>query len=361
MKRIIVMAAALLMLLSCQEKSNQQVEAGAKWLESLIINADGEVCIDTIDEEQVMTPRLKEFFDDAQHVYGPSDMDENEWKAAEQAYKEKWKDVYPIKEDDHKLFGRGNGETTSLYDLKVTHKEGLVYDVYVKYGANQAYNTEVTLVPHEGAFRIDYASIEYDSVTRRDQEGVQPYWSLEEREARKTKFEDIFSQSEEELSYEGALLTELAEFLTPKEVIAKWGKPLFECKITYPKDYYYYTTCGITHSSFATYEPFEASWVHFEYNPEYQPEPSLTTFSTDRAGFGFGGLYVGVPECNKGAVLEYLGKWFGSECFSLYDKGEDLDEMLIVKLSHELPIEMTITFSEDGLVSSITYDTGACI
>ncbi|MDO4770559.1 hypothetical protein [Porphyromonas sp.] len=362
MKRFIVMATVLLMLLSCQEKSQQQIEAGAKWLESLIINADGEVCVDSTDEELVMTPRLREFFNDALRIYGPSNMDENELKAAEQAYKEKWKDIYPIKEDDHKLFGKGNGETTSLYDLKVTHKEGLVYNVYIRYGRDYVYNTEVTLIPHEGAFQIDYASVEYSRAPGGDQEGIEPYWSLEDREARKRKFEEIFTQSEEgEMTYEGALLTELAGFTNPEEVTEKWGKPLFECKISYPKDNYYYTTCGITHSSFVTYEPFEASWVHFEYNPEYQADPSLTLFSTNREGFGFAGLYVGVPECNKEAVIEYLGNWFGPELLSLYDKEEHRDEMLVVRLSQELPIEMVIVFSEDGLIKSMEYSPGTCM
>ena len=120
-----------------------------------------------------MTSRLFEFFSEAWKIYSPSDMTEEEYLVAEQAYKKKWGGD-PLEEDEFKLFGSGNDMTVSICDLKITHKEGLTYNVYIRYESEYAVSNDITLVPHEGFFLIDYASAEWIEFPAEQQKGRAP-------------------------------------------------------------------------------------------------------------------------------------------------------------------------------------------
>lgn len=365
MKRVIMMAVAVLMLLSCQGKKQtsgdftpEQIEAGAKWIERLIINEDREVIVDKITYEEVMTPRLVEIFEEAQRIFGPSDMTEEEYEVAVQEYRKKWAGESPLKEDDHKLFATGNGETASLLDLKITHKEGLIYDVYIEYDYQYIVSNEISLVPHEDSFRIDNASVEWLKSSRHGEEGKEPYYTSEEREARTKKFEALVESNDGDCY--AAMMADLQEFVTPQTTVGKWGKPAFESKILHADYEYYYQECYVSHTLSYTYDAFSASWFVFRQSEEYSPEPNLVRFMTERKGFGFGGIYVGVPECNKETVMNYLKRWLPEDRMTLNPKNDDFDENLWVSFSEEVPTSMTISFSEDGLVKWIDFNCGGC-
>lgn len=306
-----------------------------------------------------MTPRFREFFAEAWKLYGPSDMTEEEYKVTEQEYRKKWEGVYPLKEDDIALFGVGNGETISLYDLKITHKEGLTYDVYINYNYQHMASNKITLVPHEDSFRIDYATLEWLTSSPRGEEGEKPFYTSEEREAKAKEFETLVQNNAG--NYYEALLAELKEFVTPQVTMEKWGSPAFESMLPYSEDDYYYQGCGVIHSLFYTYDAFSASWFVYKENEDFDQEPFLSEFKTNRKGFGFGSIYVGVPECNKVTVMSYLKRWFTEDKLNLYPKEDYADEWLSVSLGGELPVEMIICFSEDGLVSSISFYNGGCL
>ncbi|SPY35543.1 Uncharacterised protein [Porphyromonas cangingivalis] len=360
MKRLITMTVTLLMLLSCEGKKQQtneitpeQIEAGAKWIERLIVNDDHEVVIDKIDYDKVMSPRLLEFFGDAMTVYGPSDMTDEEYQVAEQEYKKKWEGIYPLKEDDYALFGVGNGETMSLYDLKITHKEGLSYDVYIYYDERISTLTEVTLIPHEEAFLIDYAAMHFfDEPVLHGKEGDLPYRTVEERSEKTSAFEALVEAHGG--SFPEGLMAEFGDLSDPETCIKKWGAPAFESKILSGGYDYTYLEHGITQFLSYKYDNFSVTWA--VYKTDMALSPTLHRFLTDRKGFGFGGICIGVPEWDKERVATYLKRWFAEERVTLYPKDDFYDERLVVALSDDVHIEMTVYFSEDGLVRLMVFD-----
>lgn len=94
------------------------------------------------------------------------------WNIATQEYNAEYMGVYPtLKEKDYKLFGVGNDITTNLYDLKITHKEGLNYNVRLRYSPDCIMSNEITLVPNGDAFLIDYASTEWIQLPDKGREG----------------------------------------------------------------------------------------------------------------------------------------------------------------------------------------------
>lgn len=246
-----------------------------------------------------------------------------------------------------------------MYDLKISQTDGLTYEVSATYDGRSTTYNEVRLIPHEGTFRIDYAKVkEIKPINREQQIDLPPYYSSEERAVKRKAFEALIQKKR---YFDSAIEEELKDFQLFDEVVKNWGKPNFDCKITYSKDDYYYESCGITHRSFLTYDLFSASWVHYEdFGSEYNA-PNLNQFSTGYKGFGFAGLYVGVPECNKETTIEYLSRWVDKDRLNMIKGHERDDEYLYVDFSGEANIEMVICFSEDGLIKHLGYSSGFCI
>ncbi len=75
----------------------------------------------------------------------------------------------------------------------------------------------------------------------------------------------------------------------------------------------------------------------------------ITSFETSTPGFGFGGIYVGIPECNK----EYLLKLFKE--FEVKEENYDGNRYLSITLAHEFYRGLAIYLDENDLIKSISY------
>ena len=147
-----------------KEVTNElQISAGAKWLKSIFQCSNGsDYCFP--DEEKVITERYYEFFVESLGIFEYPDFEtEDEQIAAENAYKKKRKDIYPLDIEVLSPFGRGNGigSGDQLKNVTITPHSETKFTVIIDYGDEIKTTTELTLIANGNSFLIDYMKSEY--------------------------------------------------------------------------------------------------------------------------------------------------------------------------------------------------------
>ncbi len=77
---------------------------------------------------------------------------------------------------------------------------------------------------------------------------------------------------------------------------------------------------------------------------------TIETLKTETKGFGFGGVYVGVPECNKTYLLQLFKN------FEVQESQNDGNTMLDVTLHSEFYRGLYILLDQNNLVKSVKYE-----
>ena len=143
--------------------SEQQVVSGETWLKSIFNCQDGNgYCFP--DEERVLTEQYYQFFIESLQIFEyPNFETEEEQIAAEEAYKNKWKDIYPLGKEIWYPFGRGNGVEPGflLKNVVITHLSDLIYSVMVHFGEDDLFLSTLSLVQFGDSFLIDYIETVY--------------------------------------------------------------------------------------------------------------------------------------------------------------------------------------------------------
>lgn len=126
----------------------------------------------------------------------------------------------------------------------------------------------------------------------------------------------------------------------------KWGSPLKKDIEEFPDD----DEPGPSKSIQSTYPMFE---INLDFFPE---EWLIQRIVTKTPGFGFGGLYIGVPECNK-AFVEKLFSGLPDGSIRKNPKAEDQPEYWSITLYIEDNTSISLRFEEDGTISQIWYES----
>ena len=146
-----------------EAKNDQPNSPGEKWLKSIFqCKNGGDYCFP--NEEKVCTKRYYEYFVESLGIYEYPDFEtENEKIAAEKAFKNKWKDIYPQDAVVLAPFGRGNGAETGmkLKNVNIIPHSDMKYTVVIDYGDDIKTTNEVTLLANGSNFLIDYMKSEF--------------------------------------------------------------------------------------------------------------------------------------------------------------------------------------------------------
>lgn len=141
--------------------SNQK-DTAEEWLKDIFKTKESDRYFPDYNvEEKLCTKRFQEFIAESGELYGPSNLTDAEYPAAEKKYKAKWSGIYPIEEREMWLFGRGNGDIGELKQLKINKVKEGIYDVFIDYGNGIKTQNEVTLVSESGAYKIDYCKTKF--------------------------------------------------------------------------------------------------------------------------------------------------------------------------------------------------------
>lgn len=135
---------------------NQPAEA---WLEDIFTclgTSTGRYCYYLDKEDALCTKRFLEFLKDANAIYGPSNLTDEEMPIAETAYKAKWGKIYPLYTQETWLFGRGNDDALDIRDVKIDKVSESKFIVFIDYGDNIRTKNEVQLVNDQDSYKIDY-------------------------------------------------------------------------------------------------------------------------------------------------------------------------------------------------------------
>ncbi|MGV4413898.1 hypothetical protein [Chryseobacterium sp. T1] len=139
-----------------------QKDEGEEWLKNIFKSKNSDKYFPDYNvEEKLCTARYQEFITESGELYGPSNISDEDFPIAEQKYKTKWSKIYPIKEQEMWLFGRGNGDINELKQLKISKIKDLQYSVFIDYGDGIKTQNEVTLVSENGNYKIDYCNTKF--------------------------------------------------------------------------------------------------------------------------------------------------------------------------------------------------------
>lgn len=139
-----------------------QIDGGEEWLKNIFKTKNSDHSFPQYNvEEKLCTKRFQEFIAESGEIYGPSNLTDEEYPAAEKKYKAKWSKIYPIEEREMWLFGRGNGDIGALKQLKISKIKDGIYQVFIDYGNGMQTQNEITLVSENGNYKIDYCKTEF--------------------------------------------------------------------------------------------------------------------------------------------------------------------------------------------------------
>ena len=142
-------------LISSNQSSEISNDSGEKWLKS-IFRCKGSVKYCMPSEEEVCSERFLRFYEDSWEINGPSNLTDEEYKSAVKKYKEKWSPIYQLYDSEVYLFGGGNGGTTTLKEIRVKRISIMKYDLTIEFIDGSKTNDEITLIPHNNSYKIDY-------------------------------------------------------------------------------------------------------------------------------------------------------------------------------------------------------------
>lgn len=180
--QLLALSLSIILLSSCQNTSQKKVtqeksnftQADLKpsaptedkqtaWLQSIFECKDGKGnCFYIDQEDKICTARFLQFLADANEIYGPSNLSEEDFASAEEKYKSTWSEIYPLYTEENWLFGRGNDDALHIKEVKIDKIKNEVYKVFIDYGEGIKTTNEVTLVTDsKGDFKIDYCSTKF--------------------------------------------------------------------------------------------------------------------------------------------------------------------------------------------------------
>ncbi|QIH33755.1 hypothetical protein [Sphingobacterium sp. DR205] len=157
-------------LLSDSTKNNDRVasktaaDPAKEWLKTIFRCEDGKsgkYCYYLDKEEIICTARFTEFLQDANEIYGPSNLTDAELPEAEARYKAKWKNIYPLYTQEMWLFGRGNDDALRINSVLIKKLDTNKYSIFIDFGDNIKTQNEVQLVIEENNYKIDYCKTSY--------------------------------------------------------------------------------------------------------------------------------------------------------------------------------------------------------
>lgn len=140
------------------------------------------------------------------------------------------------------------------------------------------------------------------------------------------------------------LLKEDGFALTPKEIEAKWGKPLKKEKDNFPNP--------LTDEMQISYS---YDYPRFILDIEQVGKDwRIGELSTNTVGFGFAGVYVGIPECNKSFIKKLFAK---AESISEMknNQGDEYWQIFLYSANYTF---LGVTFDENGIVKEVSYFSG---
>ena len=152
----------LLFLISTSCKNPSGENTGETWLKSIFQCENGNgYCLP--EEKEVFTERYYEFYLESIGIFEYPDFETDDEKiAAENTFKNKWKDIYPLDNYIWSPFGCGNGMEAGdrLENVTITHISDLEYSVLVEYLGGNVFSNDLLLIPSGDAFLIDYIATE---------------------------------------------------------------------------------------------------------------------------------------------------------------------------------------------------------
>ncbi len=145
--------------------------------------------------------------------------------------------------------------------------------------------------------------------------------------------------------YKDSLLAVEGFASSPKQVEKKWGKPIKKEKDEYPSEY----------SEDEVNVEYKYEYPHFKLTLENlggSIEWIVASLSTDTPGYGFAGVYVGIPECNKAFIEKLFAK--AEDISKVEDEETGLEKWNIAIFSLAMT-ELTVIFNDDGTVKKVSY------
>ena len=142
-----------------QATDKQQVSASEAWLKSIFSQCKSGHGYCLPDDENIFTKRYLEFYQEQLQIFAyPDFTTEDKLLAAKKAYKNKWKDIYPLDKEVWSPFGQGNGMMAgdTLENVSITRIADLQYNVLIEYHHGEVSSNNLLLIPSGGTFLIDF-------------------------------------------------------------------------------------------------------------------------------------------------------------------------------------------------------------
>lgn len=296
--------------------TEQQISLSEKWLKSIFLCSDNNsYCFP--DEEKVFTKQYLVFYYEKLEIFEYTDFEtENKQIAAEKAFENKWKDIYPLNKDFWAPLGRGNGIEVGckLENVTITHISDLIFSVIIDYGDENIQFNALTLVPSGDAFLIDYNVTYCIDVDR--EEGFLPF-------------------------LQNLTLANLQLGVNPLDAKRLLGKPKSENVTKGPLQ----VSGFLDENQIVTTTTLEYDGIRLIYDDERMIHADI-----NKPGKNFGWIICCDKDCNK----DFIIKRFKLNEDNFY-KNKTGDEILII--NWEI-ISLEITFDNKELVKKIEMNTG---
>lgn len=142
-----------------EARDKQQVSASEAWLKSIFSQCKSGNGYCLPDDEKIFTKRYMGFYQEQLQIFEyPDFATADELIAAKKAYKNKWKNIYPLDKEIWTPFGQGNGMMAgdTLENVTITRTSALQYNVLVDYRDGEVSSNNLLLTPSGSAFLIDF-------------------------------------------------------------------------------------------------------------------------------------------------------------------------------------------------------------
>ncbi len=295
--------------------NEQQILSSGKWLKNIFKCSDGYgYCFP--DEENVLTERYYQFFIESLEIFEyPNFETEEEQITAIEAYRNKWKDIYPLDKAVWPPFGRGNGIEAGfkLKNVVITHLSDLMYSVMIHFDEDDLFLSTLSLVQSDDDFLIDY-------------------------------IETVHLESDEDeqqiLFLQNFTLANFQLGSNPLDAKRLMGEPLFEET----------EEIAMEASGFVD-EDYIVKTTTMEYDGVrliYEDNRMIHAY-IDKPRDSFGWIICGDKNCDK----TYLMEKFKLTQNDVYEHDEGGDTIILGDF-----MSLTITLDENELVKSVEFNTG---
>ncbi len=295
--------------------NEQQVISGETWLKSIFQCQDGNgYCFP--DEESVLTEQYYQFFIESLQIFEYPDFEtEVEQKAAEEAYINRWKDVYPVCKEIWYPFGRGNGVEPGfkLKNVVVTHLSDLIYSVLIHFDEDDLFLSTLSLVQSGEGFLIDYVETVHLESNEDEQQ---------------IRFLQSFALANFQLGS------------NPLDAKRLMGEPLFEETEEIPME-----VSGFVDEDYITKR---TAMEYEDIQLVYQDNQMIHAF-IDKPGKRFGWIVCEDKSCDKTYLME---KFKLTQDF-IFENNEDGETIIMGGY-----MSLQITIDENELVKTIEFNTG---